>query len=218
MSLPPIHAEALIAEARAGSKEALGELLEAFYGFLERKARQHMGTDLIVKIGESAVVQDTLLTALIKFAEFQGHTGKQLASWLTRILYHRVESLRKQYHSGKRDVDREIPLTAAIAEGLEAKEGENGEKRELRKKEQRELIAQTYWQLPDPYQQVIWHRYFEGSLFREIAEVMQRSVPAVKKLWSRALRLWKKKTESLERERDLAWSNVRPTSDQEARP
>jgi RNA polymerase sigma-70 factor (subfamily 1) len=218
MSLPPIHAEALIPEARAGSKEALGELLQAFQGFLERKARQHMGTDLIVKIGESAVVQDTLLTALIKFAEFQGHTEKQFASWLTRILYHRVKNLRKQYHSGKRDVDREIPLTDAIAEGLEAKEGENGEKRELRNKEQRELIAQTYWQLPDPYQQVIWHRYFEGRLFREIAAVMQRSAPAVKKLSARALRLWKKKTQSLERERDLAWSNVRPTSEQEGRP
>jgi DNA-directed RNA polymerase specialized sigma24 family protein len=113
MSLSPIHAEALIAEARAGSKEALGELLEAFHGFLERKAKQHMGTDLIVKIGESAVVQDTLLTALIKFAEFRGHTEKQLASWLTRILYHRVKNLRKQFHSRKRDVDREIRVRSA---------------------------------------------------------------------------------------------------------
>jgi RNA polymerase sigma-70 factor (subfamily 1) len=218
MSLPPIHVEALIAEARAGSREALGEVLESFRGFLERKARQHMGTDLIVKIGESAVVQDTLLAALIKFADFQGHTEKQLASWLTRILYHRVENLRKQYHSGKRDVDREIPLTDAIAEGLETKEGKNGEKRELRKKEQRELIAQTYWQLPEPYQQIILHRYFEGRRFSEIAAVMQRSVQAVKMLSSRALRLWKKKAQSLERERNLAWSNVRPTSDQEGRP
>jgi RNA polymerase sigma-70 factor (subfamily 1) len=192
MSLSHDHVEALIAEARAGSKKALGELLQVFRVDLERMAKRQMGADLLVKTAASEAVQETLLTALTVFPAFKGHTQKQFWSWLTRILYHRVEDLRKQFHSGKRDVGREIPLTDAIAKGLKAEEGENGEKKERRLKEQWELIRQTYWRLPEPYRQVIKLHYIEGRPFTEIAAVMQRSVPAAKKLCSRAFQLWSK--------------------------
>jgi len=218
MSLPHDHVEALIAEARAGSKEALGELLQLFREDLERMAKRQMDADLLVKIGDSAVVQETLLTAVTYFHRFQGRTKNQFMSWLTRILYHRVENLRKHFHSRKRDTAREIPLTDVIAEGLEATKGENGERKERRLKEQGELIVQTYWRLPEHYRQVIMLHYIEGKRFTEIAAVMQRSVPAAKKLCSRAFQLWSKTTQSLTRQQNSTGDKGRPTSGREDEP
>ena len=91
-------------------------------------------------------------------------------------------------------------------------------KKERRLKEQWELIRQTYWRLPEPYRQVIKLHYIEGRPFTEIAAVMQRSVPAAKKLCSRAFQLWSKKTLSLTRQQNSIGDKGRATSGKEDEP
>src|SRR5260370_1106609 len=60
-------------------------------------------------------------------------------------------------------------------------------------REQCEAVQRALQQLPEDYRQVIVWRYQEGSSFEEIAQRLQRSENAARKLWFRAL-------ERLERE------------------
>jgi len=53
--------------------------------------------------------------------------------------------------------------------------------------EQAEALRRALERLPDDYRQVVTLRYQEGRPFAEIAERMQRSENAVRKLWFRAI-------------------------------
>jgi RNA polymerase sigma-70 factor (ECF subfamily) len=214
MSEPRNDLKGLIADAKAGSRKALGDLLHRNEGPLRKKAGWYIGAELSVKIGDLDVVQEALMTAVQKFPEFHGCSQQEIASWLTRILRRKIVNLRKEFHCGKRDVAKETPLTPSMEAELQAKDQDASEKNQ----EQAELMSQAFWALPMDYQEVIRLRHREKMPFAEVAAVMQRSVGAVKKLWTRALRLWSKKAEFLKKNQNLEEDRGRPRYFPEEKP
>src|ERR671922_827830 len=94
--------------ARAGSREALGRVLEAARQYLLSIARQELDPDLRAKNSPSDVVQETFVEAQRAFGHFQGDTEAELLAWLRQLLLHRVGKLRRRYRdTQKRRLARE---------------------------------------------------------------------------------------------------------------
>src|SRR5438874_1463377 len=97
-----------LAAARAGSSEALGNVLETCRAYLLLIARQELDTELQAKGGASDLVQETFLEAQRDFRQFAGQTEEELLAWLRRLLLNNVANFRRRYReTAKRDVNAE---------------------------------------------------------------------------------------------------------------
>jgi len=204
MTLAPNHVETLIAAAKAGSREALGELLQQFRSFLKDRARHHLDPNLKVKAEESDLVQESLLAALQGFPEFKGFSEDEITAWLVRILAHRAINLHKHFRGTvKRDIGRERPLSTAAVMRAPQREQEDGARDEIvgQGEKRAALMRRTLRKLPGDYQLVVKLYYREKKSFEEVAVCMDRSVDAVRKLWGRALRCWRNAVKLLEKDR-----------------
>jgi RNA polymerase sigma-70 factor (ECF subfamily) len=50
------------------------------------------------------------------------------------------------------------------------------------------LLADALARLPDDYREVIVLRHLNSQTFAEVAELLDRTVPSVKSIWTRAIR------------------------------
>jgi RNA polymerase sigma-70 factor (ECF subfamily) len=188
--LPPDVAQWL-PEARAGSREALGKVLEAAQQYLLSIARQELDPDLRAKNSPSDVVQETFVEAQRAFGHFQGDTEDELLAWLRQLLLHRVGKLRRRYRdTQKRRLAREVALggddsSDGPAGGLAA----NGlsPSGQAMEHEQDQALQAALGRLPEDYRRVITLRYQEQLPFEEIGRLLQRSPDAARKLWARAV-------------------------------
>jgi RNA polymerase sigma-70 factor (ECF subfamily) len=177
-------------EARAGSSEALGQVLEACRGYLLVIAQQELEPALQAKGGASDLVQQTFLEAQRDFAGFQGTTHDALLAWMRRLLLNNLANFRRDYRRNKRQVQREV----ALPSGDSSRQPEGGLRAgtptpsvAAMHNEQTEALERALARLPEDYGRVIQLRYREQRSFEEIAELMKRSQNAIRKLWSRAI-------------------------------
>lgn len=181
----------LLRNARAGSIEALGELLEACRGYLLTVARQSLAASLRAKVDPSDVVQETFIEALRDFSNFRGEAGRQLLVWLRRILRHNLIDLCKHFESHCRCVSQEVPLPdqqllgVAPTRELLATDGPICE--QLIAQEQRRALDAALQRLPTLYRQVVQLHFGERCSFSDIGNGLQRSPEAVRKLAGRAV-------------------------------
>jgi RNA polymerase sigma-70 factor (ECF subfamily) len=181
-----------LAAARGGSREALGQALEACRGYLLLLAERELDTDLRAKGGASDLVQETFLEAQKDFAQFRGDSEDELRAWLRQILLHNLANFTRRYRAtAKRRLGREVALdvsgSAADREGgliLDALSASGLAMEEERAQSLRRALER----LPGDYRQVILLHYQEQRPFEEIALLMQRSYEAVRSLWARAIR------------------------------
>ncbi len=190
MADPAPEIEHLLASARSGTPEALGEALEACRGYLLTIAQRELDPKLQPKGGASDLVQDTFLKAHLHFDRFQGTAEGELRAWLRELLLNNLRDFRRLYvESGKRQVDRETPLdrgvmkleAAGVAADVPSPSGL------AMQEEDAVRLEIALKRLPDDYRQVLELRYREGLPLEEIAALMNRSQNAVRKLWSRAV-------------------------------
>jgi RNA polymerase sigma-70 factor (ECF subfamily) len=180
----------LIAAARGGSREALGQALENCRQYLLLIANAELGHDMRAKIGASDLVQETFLKAHGNFDGFHGETERELLQWLRRILHNHLVNTSRQFQgTDKRALGREVPIEelpfATVPDGA-------GITRESPSKnavanESADALRAALVQLPEHYQQVIQLRNYERLSFEEIGQKMGRTAEAVRKLWTRAL-------------------------------
>ena len=191
MSEPMDGAAQWLPAARAGSREALGKVLEAARQYLLSIARQEFDSDLHAKNSPSDVVQETFVEAQRDFGQFRGDTEAELLAWLRQLLLHRVGKLRRRYRdTQKRRLSREVALggddsSGGPAAGLTADTpSPSGQAME---NERDEALQAALGRLPEDYRRVITLRYEEQLPFEEIGRLLQRSPDAARKLWARAV-------------------------------
>src|SRR6516165_12689122 len=202
MPEPFADAAQWMAAAQAGSKEALGQVLETFRGYLLLVADREIHPDLRAKGGASDLVQDTFLEAQRDFDQFHGASADELRAWLRRLLLNNVANFTRQYRErAKRDVGREISLEAGGSShergaGLEANTlSPSGE---AAAQEQARALTQAMERLPPDYRRVLALRHEEQLTFEQIGQQMQRTANAARMLWLRAVeRLQKEMGSSL---------------------
>jgi RNA polymerase sigma-70 factor, ECF subfamily len=191
MPNPDNDAGKWLAEARAGSSEALGRALEACRGYLLLVADRELAADLKVKGGASDLVQETFIEAQKDWSRFQGKSDAELLAWLGCIMQHRLANFARRYRkTQKRGIGREV----AIPFGDSSQSGSPGlagdtptPSAEMMARERVEAIETVLARLPEDYRQVITLRYQDQLSFDEIGKIMNRSADAVRKLWWRAV-------------------------------
>src|SRR5262245_50058202 len=101
----------LLSASRAGSRDALGELLESYRRYLASVARDQLDPRLLPKVDQSDLVQETFRDAQRAFGQFHGTTEEELLAWLRQILLHRIGRFARRYRgTQKRSMAREVKL------------------------------------------------------------------------------------------------------------
>jgi RNA polymerase sigma-70 factor (ECF subfamily) len=177
-------------QAKGGSADALGELVQGCRQYLLLVADRGLGGDLQSKAGASDIVQETLMEAHQDFERFEGNTEEQLWAWLGKILHNNLANFQRRFRQTEmRQVAREI--------SLEQNRFANGEEKPLHadttspsgraiRKEEAGRIEQALEGLPEDYRHVVILRHREERSFHEIGRLMNRSPDAARMLWWRA--------------------------------
>jgi RNA polymerase sigma-70 factor (ECF subfamily) len=191
MPEPDHDAGEWLAQAQAGSREALGHALEACRGYLLLVADRELSPDLKAKGGASDLVQETFIEAQKDFARFQGKSDAEFLAWLRCLLHHRLTNFARRYRkTRKRGLGREVALATGDSSGFgpDNLPGDTATpSREAMARERVEALERVLARLPADYRQVIALRYHDDLSFQEIGRIMERSADAVRKLWWRAL-------------------------------
>jgi RNA polymerase sigma-70 factor (ECF subfamily) len=179
----------LVASARQGSAQALGEVLQTFRGYLLAIAERELDPELRAKGGASDLVQDTFLKAHGQFASFRGETEAEWRGWLRQILRHNLADFTRGFReSAKRCVDREVGLPGADSSGAADVPGEGtSPSMQVLALEQAAQLERALAELPEEQRRVIQYRYQEQRSFEEIAGLMRVTTNVARKLWLRAI-------------------------------
>jgi RNA polymerase sigma-70 factor (ECF subfamily) len=200
MAEPTDDVVEILSAARAGSPEALGQLLAGYQAYLLLIARQELASDLQAKGGASDLVQETFTEACRDFGHFQGTTAAELRGWLRRLLLNNLANFTRRYRdTAKRQAAAEQaleggPSSADWAGGLVG--DVSTPSAHAMADEQAEGLRRAMDRLPADYRQVLLLRYQEELSFDDIGRLMERSANAAEKLWARAIKRLQQELES----------------------
>jgi RNA polymerase sigma-70 factor (ECF subfamily) len=178
----------MIEEARLGSDEAMGRLVEVCRDYLLLVADRELGRELRSKAGVSDVVQETLMKACRSLPAFRGETEQELLAWVRRILLRQVSNMRRSYlETGKRRLAREVSFDPGRGEAAELRDDIDTPSRVAIRHEEEERIRAVVAMLPTHYRQILIWRHWEDRSFKEIATLLGCSFDAARMTWSRAI-------------------------------
>src|SRR5579875_3435420 len=92
----------LIAEARAGRAEALGELCALYRNYMRMVVRTGLGPKLRERVELSDVVQEALVEVVRQFPQFTGQNEAALVGWLRRLVGQKLADLARYHNRAKR--------------------------------------------------------------------------------------------------------------------
>ena len=191
----------LIRQARAGSDEALGELLEGCRQYLLLIANKELNTQVRPKSAASDLVQQTFVDAVKHFYRFDGNTSDELIAWLRCILQNNHVDVQRRYlRSQKRNLAREKSRDAEseVARRANAVNATDETPSEcVVKQEESNRLYAVMEQLPAESRKVLRLRHLEQMTFVQIGELMNRSPDAARMLWFRAFERLSKEMERI---------------------
>ena len=69
--------------------------------------------ELNAKLGNSDLIQESIVLAVEKFDQFKGKSEAELFAWIKVILENEVRQAKRSFRTEKRDIFRERPLDSA---------------------------------------------------------------------------------------------------------
>jgi RNA polymerase sigma-70 factor (ECF subfamily) len=192
-----ITSEDLLQQAKSGSGESLGRLLQLYANYLKVVVLGQMEHNLRARVSPSDVVQETFFEAHRDFPRFRGGSTPEFLAWLRKILVNNLCRVVEQHLlAEKRDVRREVSmerLATALEQStarLEAILPDPGTSPSgsLERQEREIALADQLATLPTDYRDVIVLRHVESLPFEDIGERMGRTSGAVRMLWLRAVK------------------------------
>jgi RNA polymerase sigma-70 factor (ECF subfamily) len=165
--------------------------LEKYRPYLLFLARRSLGQALQGKLDASDVVQQTLLEAHRKRAQFRGQDEAALAAWLRQMLVFALADAHREFKRAKRDVAREQALAGEVEgssvrlEALAARQSSPSQ-RAVRHENVLRLAA-ALLQLPEDQRQAVELKHLRGLSVAEIAGLLRRSETAVGGLLRRGM-------------------------------
>jgi RNA polymerase sigma-70 factor (ECF subfamily) len=186
--------EDLLALAGSGDDAACQRLLVLHRDRLCRMVATHLDRRLAARIDPSDVVQETLLEAAQKLAEYLRQRPVAFYPWLRQIAWeHLLKVQERHLLARKRSAAREERLLPALSDGSAlaladrlVASGTSPSNRLLRD-ELRGRVHAALAELPERDREVLVLRYLEQLSFSEIAVVLEINEGAVKMRHTRAL-------------------------------
>jgi RNA polymerase sigma-70 factor (ECF subfamily) len=176
--------------ARAGSRTALGDLLEECRSYLLLIANRELGEGIQAKVGASDLVQETFVEAQKIFERFEGNSSQELRAWLVRILEFKLAQASRRFAgTEKRDVRREISFETLSRDNWPQDPGRSatGMTRLDERSAKWVALLAAVERLPPDYRTAIEVRSLAQRPFAELAAKLGRSTEAARRLWLRAV-------------------------------
>ena len=178
----------LLAQARRGDFEAIGQILEQCRDYLLLIANQDLDRGLQQKIGASDLVQESMLTAQAQFERFEGDNKEQLLAWLRGVLLNDMRHWHRHYKgTRKRSVLREAHWSGSDVSPPEPSDPKFTPSTQAAADEEQAMLDEAMSLLPENYRTVIQLRNFEDRSFVDIGQQMGCTAEAARKLWSRCI-------------------------------
>jgi len=184
------HIRDLLAAARRGEPDAIGQIFEAARSRLLQIAARELPADVRVKIAPSDIVQETAVDAQRDFTQFNGTSPEALFAWLRGILRNNVVDAVRRYRDAlKRNATLEISLATVSAQqaGEILPALSHPADGSAIRREEAAMLNTVMARLPADYRRVLELRYWQGMSFVDMAPHLGRSPEAARKLWYRAL-------------------------------
>lgn len=193
----------LLARARAGQAEALGELCALYRNYLRMVVRTGLGPKLRERVELSDVVQEALVEVVRQFPQFTGQNEAALVGWLRRLVSQRLADLGRYHSRAKRGSGGSaLPLDAPwdLPGGNDSAGGAGGRlldalaldqtspSEAASRRELTVLLADALTDLPEVEAEVLWLYHAEGLSFEVIGERLGLGRKAVRGLWARGLK------------------------------
>jgi RNA polymerase sigma-70 factor (ECF subfamily) len=193
----------LIAEARAGRAEALGELCSLYRNYMRMVVRTGLGPKLRERVELSDVVQEALVEVVRQFPQFTGQNEAALVGWLRRLVGQKLADLGRYHSRAKRSGGApDVPLDAAIDGAGPGDLGSGGGGKLLdmlalsqtspseaaSRRELTVLLADAVAGLPEQEAEVLWMYEADGLSFEAIGERLGVSRKSVRGIYARGLR------------------------------
>jgi len=175
-----------------GEPEVDVPALERFRGYLALFARMHWDQRLRGKWDPSDLVQQTLLEAYEKRAQFRGSSADELAAWLRKMLAHNLADVLRALGQAKRDVNLERSLEAALGESSSRLEAwlaaeQSSPSQRAMKHEELLRLAGALDQLPALQREAVVLHHLQGMSLADLASHLERSQASVAGLLRRGL-------------------------------
>lgn len=188
----------LLRLAQAGDRASAGNLLEVYGHELHLVAEMEMDRKLRARLSAADVVQETLLEAHRDLEQFRGASEREFLAWLRQILTNNLRRAVEQHVlAEKRDVRRDISLdglqrpallgAADSSIHLDLPGRDETPSACVERCERAILLSDLLESLSPAHRDVLVLRNLQSLPFREVAQQMDRSVPATKMLWMRAM-------------------------------
>jgi RNA polymerase sigma-70 factor, ECF subfamily len=165
--------------------------LEKYRPYLVLLAQMNLGQGLQGKLDASDIVQQTLLEAHRKRAQFRGHGEAELAAWLRQMLTYAIAELHRDFKRAKRDIARERALAASLDGSscqLEALAAQHSSASERAVRHENILrLAAALLKLPEDQRKAVELKHLQGLSVAEIAGLLERSETAVGGLLRRGM-------------------------------
>ncbi len=196
----------LIAEARAGKVEALGELCNLYRNYMRMVVRTGLGPKLRERVELSDVVQEALIEVIRQFPQFTGQNEAALVGWLRRLVGQKLADLGRYHSRAKRSGDSpDVALDAAWDFAGGGGDGSQGGKlldmlalsqtspsEAASRRELTVLLADALAALPEAEAEVIWLRHAENLSFEAIGDRVGVSRKSIRGIWARGLKSLKR--------------------------
>ncbi|MBI1827250.1 MAG: sigma-70 family RNA polymerase sigma factor [Planctomycetes bacterium] len=183
--------ESLTTAALAGDREALGELLVRCDGNLRNRIADGIPRAYRPALDVADVLQVTYLEAFLRIGQFQPNGNGSFIAWLTTSAENNLRDAlraldrdkrpprRKQVASSLSD-DSYVVLLASLAESASTPS------HCVSCDEAKQALESAIGKLPPDYERVVRLSDLQGLSAADVAQQMQRSVPAVYMLKARA--------------------------------
>lgn len=177
----------LVYRAQDGDSVALKTLFEGQLSPLRRRVHGRLAPAVRRKVSESDVIQEACMVATRRIEDFEYRGEGSFARWLAQIADNvALTFVRRHAQTAKRDAQAEVSRDMRAETGQYAGQ-EPSPSAHVMASELRERMEQAIRNLPEDYRvvlELLQHRRFT---LPEAAQVMGRSVNAIKKLHARAL-------------------------------
>ena len=200
----------LLCKARAGEREALGELCALYRNYLRMNVRTGLGPRLRERVEMSDVVQEVLVEVVRQFPQFTGQNEAALVGWLRRLVGQKLADLGRYHSRVKRaGASTALPLEGSVPDaGAGRRPGEESGRlldvlalsqtspsQAVSRREQIVLLADALAALPEPEADILWLYAAEGLSFEVIGERLDMSRKSIRGIWVRGLKRLKRSLE-----------------------
>jgi RNA polymerase sigma-70 factor (ECF subfamily) len=186
----------LLADAQGGKPGAVDELLGQFRDPLRRAIDLRLDPVLARRVDASDIVQDVLLEANLRLADYLKNPTMPFALWLRHLAQDRIiDTHRRHRLAQRRSVDREQPIARpAWAEDSDASlvahliDPEHTPASEAIQAELARKLTAAVHQLSEDDREVILLRHHEQLSNQEVSQVLGLTEAAASMRYLRALR------------------------------